>query len=246
MTGGELTVVVFASFAGMFVKSVTGMGYPLFAIPIVSLFVGVEDAVVVIAAPNAAANAILCYRARHGRAHTRDLARLGGFGIAGALTGTSLLVSLPEDPILVALAVTIVGFVIQSLRSPELRIPASTSRRWAPAVGTTAGVMQGAVGVSGPVLAAWLHGYRLDREAFVFSVTLLFFLAGTSQLGLLVARGEYDRSRTVAALLALGPTLAMIPVGARVRGRLAGRSFERALLALLAVSALALVVRVAT
>jgi len=63
--------------------------------------------------------------------------------------------------------------------------------------------MQGAIGVSGPVVAMWFQGYRLSKNAFVFSVTLVFLVSGAAQALLLAGAGEYDRDRLVAVALAL-------------------------------------------
>jgi uncharacterized membrane protein YfcA len=246
MTGAEIAVVLGASLLGAFVKSVTGMGYPLIAVPLITLVLGIEDAVVIVAAPNLAANAVLCFGARHGSDDARDLGALVGWGFAGAFLGTLALVNVPEDPLLIVLAATIVAFVVNSVRSPQLAVDLATSRRWSPVVGGVAGVMQGAVGVSGPVVATWLHGYRLPKDTYVFSVTAIFGVSGAVQFGLLLAAGEVTARRFVVSALAFVPVLAMVPIGTRLRARLGGSGFERAVLAVLVASGLALVVRVAS
>ena len=48
MSGTELAVVLGAVVIGAIAKAITGMGLPLIAIPIASLFVDVNDAIVVI------------------------------------------------------------------------------------------------------------------------------------------------------------------------------------------------------
>ena len=245
MTGGELLVVVAASALGAFVKGVTGMGYPLLAVPLLALVVGVTDAVVLVAAPNLAANAYLCWEARAARGEARDLGRLVGWGILGAAVGTVALVQLPEAPLLLALAATIVAFVVQFVRQPELRIDPATSHRWSPAAGAVAGLFQGAVGVSGPVVATWLHGYRLPKATYVYAVTLIFGVSGAVQLVVLLGQGAMTAERAVAAAVAAVPVALMIPVGIRLRDRLDGPAFERAVLAVLVLAAASLVVRVA-
>ena len=134
MTGAEIAVVLGASLLGAFVKSITGMGYPLIAVPIITLALGIEDAVVIVAFPNLILNATLCLDARDGRGQARDLPALVGAGFLGAFLGTFALVSVPEDPLLIVLALTIVGFVLNYLRDPALRIapgdlPALGTRR---------------------------------------------------------------------------------------------------------------------
>ena len=244
VTGGELLLVVAASALGAFVKGVTGMGYPLLAVPLLALAIGVEDAVVIVAAPNLAANAYLCWEARRFRTGARDLDRLIGFGAVGAVVGTVALVRLPEAPLLLALAITIVAFVVQFVRQPELRIDPATSRRWSPVAGTVAGLFQGAVGVSGPVVATWLHGYRLPKVTYVYAITLIFGVTGAVQLAVLLGQGAMTTDRTVGALVAAVPVAVMIPLGVRLRDRLGGAAFERAVLAVLVLAAVSLVARV--
>lgn len=244
MSGTEIAIVLGASLLGAFVKSVTGMGYPLLAVPLITLAVGIEDAVVVVAAPNMFANLVLCYGARSGRDEARDLGRLIGFGFGGAILGTYALVSVPEDPLLIVLALTIVGFIVNFVRSPELRIRPEVSHRWAPFVGGAAGIMQGAVGVSGPVVATWLHGYRLGKAGYVYSVTAIFGVTGLVQFVLLVFAGKLTADRVVVSALAFVPVVAMIPLGTSLRHRLGGSGFERAVLGVLVASGLALVIQV--
>lgn len=243
MPPADLALVALASLLGAFVKSVTGMGYPLIAIPALTLAIGIEAAVVVIAIPNAIANLLLNLDVRHERAGTRDLGVLVATMAIGAVGGTFVLIEAPERPLLIALALSIFAFVVQRARRPDLRLAPATTRRWAPGVGLVAGLAQGAVGVSGPVIALWFHGYRLPPGAFVYSVTALFLVAGIAQLGVLVVADAFTRDRLIAAAVALVATLAMIPVGTRVRSRLGGAAFERAILALLVASGFSLIWR---
>lgn len=120
----------------------------------------------------------------------------------------------------------------------------ATARRWAAPVGAVAGVMQGAVGISGPIVSSWIHSYRLPRDAFVLSVTLMFLLSGTTQLVVLAAEGEVTGTRLALTLAAVPLVLATVPLGTWVRHRLPEGGFDRAVLGVLALSAVALVVRV--
>ncbi len=246
MSEAELIVVVVGSLVGSFIKSVTGMGYPLVAIPLLTLFIGVEEAVAIVAIPNVAANLLLNLGVRDHYRETRDLPVLALASIGGAVIGTLVLVAAPETPLLIGLALTVFIFVFQRLRRPELRLAPTTTRRWAPVAGGLAGFSQGAVGVSGPIVAMWFHGYRLSKDAYVYSVTALFLMSGAAQLVVLTARGDYDRNRIVAALLALVATVAMIPFGTRLRTRIDGYTFERLVLGLLVVSGVSLLIRAFT
>ncbi len=242
MTTGQLLVVVLASFAGAFVKSITGLGYPVLAVPLIALVLGVDDAVVLVALPNLGANVFLCWESRDARPETRDLGVLVGFGVIGAVIGTVALTRLPEEPLLIVLALMIVAFIIQFLRRPDFAISRSVARRWSPVVGTVVGLMQGAVGVSGPVVATWIHGFRLPPRAYVHSVTFIFGVTGATQIVVLAAQGEFTLERLALAAAAAVPVVIATPIGLRLRSRLAGPTFERVVLGVLTVSAVSLIV----
>ena len=242
MTGTELAIVLVAVVIGAIAKAVTGMGLPLIAIPIASLFVDVDDAIVVIAFPNVLANAFLAGRERSSYAETRDLPTLAIAGVIGAVAGTLLLVNIPERPLVIAVIVAIVAYVVLFFAHPDLRVGPERSRRLAPAVGGVAGVFQGAVGISGPIVGSWIHSYRLPRSAHILSVTSLFFITGLAQLVVLISSGELS-GRVVATLLACIPVFAAIPIGTRLRNSVSVRGFDLAIVGMLSVSALALLLQ---
>jgi uncharacterized protein len=239
VSGSELAIVLVAVVIGAIAKAVTGMGLPLIAIPIASLFIDVDTAIVVIAFPNMLANAFLAVRERSSYPETRDLPTLAIAGVAGAVTGAILLVNVPERPLVIAVIMAIVGYVVLFFAHPEFRVGPERSRRLAPVVGGVAGLFQGAVGISGPVVGSWIHSYRLPRGAHIFSVTSLFFITGLAQLVVLIASGALS-GRVVATLLACLPVIAATPIGTRLRDSVSVRGFDLAIVGMLVVSALAL------
>ena len=242
MTGAELGIVLVAVVIGSIAKAITGMGLPLIAIPIASLFVDVDTAIVVIAFPNVLANFVLAARERSSYAETRDLPVLATAGVIGAILGTLLLVSVPETPLVVAVIVAIVGYIVLFFAHPDLRTTPARSKRLAPFVGGVAGLFQGGVGISGPIVGSWIHSYRLPRSAHILSVTSLFFITGFAQLTVLVASGELS-GRVAATLLACIPVFASIPIGTRLRNSVSVRCFDLAVVGMRAVSALALTIQ---
>jgi hypothetical protein len=173
---------------------------------------------------------------------TRNLGALAISGVIGAVFGTLLFVNVPDEPIVVALIVAIAVYITMFFLKPDLRTSMEQSHRWSPAVGALAGTFQGAIGISGPIVGSWIHSFRLSRGAHILSVTTLFFFSGFAQFGVLAANGELS-GRVVATLLACIPVLATIPVGTRLRDRVSGRGFDLAIIAMLAMSSIALCVR---
>jgi uncharacterized membrane protein YfcA len=242
MSGDELVIALIAMAAGSLIKSISGMGLPLVAVPVITFVADVETAVAVIAIPNLLINATMAWRARDTIETTRDLPMLGITGFVGGVVGTFALVSWSEEPLVAVLVAVVAVYVITYVRAPEFRIEPATSKRLAPFVGTTAGLLQGAIGISGPVVGSWIHSYRLERRAHIFSVTTMFTLAGVSQLATFLVRGDLDGRWTV-ALLGCIPALATIPLGERLRDRFSSEGFDRFIVATIAVTVTALAIR---
>ena len=108
--------------------------------------------------------------------------------------------------------------------------------------GPGAGLLQGAIGISGPLVGSWIHSYRLERRAHILSVTVMFSLAGLSQLVTLLMQGELE-GRWLVALLGCLPAFATIPIGERLRDRFSSEGFDRFIVATIAVTVTALAIR---
>lgn len=242
VSGTEIAIVLAAMLVAWTIKAVTTMGGPVIVVPVASLFIDVEAAIAVVAFPNVLSNLLLAVRERNHRRETRDLPVLAAFGVVGAIVGGFVFVHAPEEPLVAALVVAIVVYVVTFFARPEAAISPDRSRRLAPVVGTTGGLFQGAIGISGPIVGSWIHSYRLPRDVHVLSVTSLFFLTGTAQFTVIAANGELAGLMAV-SLAACIPVLLSVPIGARLRGRLSGRAFDLAIIGVLALSAIALSVR---
>lgn len=246
MTGIELAVVIAAASVGAFVKGVTGLGFPLVGVPLISLFLGVEDAVVIMAFPSVMAN--LWQIATHRRAlrGSQHLRPLAGFSVVGAMVGAQILLVVDEDVLAAFLALAICSYIAMFVREPELQLGERARSTWSPLVGFAGGVMQGAIGIAGPVFATWMHAFRLGRSAYVASISLLFLIAGSAQIASLAALGLFTVDRAVASAVATLPLILLVPIGDRVGRRLPAATFERAALVVLGGSVITLVAKMVT
>jgi uncharacterized membrane protein YfcA len=237
----SILIIVAAMSLGSFVKGVTGQGLPQIAIPVMATFLGVEAAVVIMAIPGVVTNTWLLWNYRARFADTRDLPALLLTGTLGAVTGTVLLDTLDENALSLTLAAMICVYVVVFLAHPQLRLPPRLTRYTSPPVGFVAGVLQGATGISGPLVSTYLHGYRLHKEVYVLSITTVFQVYAVVQVVTLAAVGLYTAERLTLSVLSLLPTMTLLAVGARFTDRLSRRTFDYLVLALLLASAVKLV-----
>ncbi len=242
MTTTTIVVAIASLLIGSLLKSVSGFGLPLVTIPAISFVADIETAVAITAVPNLSLNAALAWRERASLVDTRDLPILGAAGFAGAILGTSVLISVPEWALVALLLAVVLAYAITFFTNPGFHIAAPTARRFAPAVGLTAGAMQGAVGISGPIVASWLHAYRLPRNALIASVTTLFALAAAAQVAALSAGGAMT-GRWWLSLAGVAPALATIPAGARLRNAVSSETFDRIVVVTVTASTVGLALR---
>ena len=238
----ELAAIVAAMIAGAFVKGVTGMGLPPIAIPVMAPIVGVEHAVVVMALPTVVTNTWQAWTNRRSWRDTRHLPALLATGTAGGIAGAWLLTALNEQVLAVTVAVLVLAYVVLQVLRPQARLPEQVGRYGSAPVGLVAGALQGATGLSGSVFATWLHALQLTRSAFVLSIALLFQVSALAQMAGLVAFERYTSRRVSDSLLACVLVMLVLPIGSRWADKLPRRRFDQMVLAVLVLSAVALVV----
>jgi uncharacterized membrane protein YfcA len=132
-------------------------------------------------------------------------------------------------------------YVVVHLARPSFRLSPALTRFTSPPVGLAAGVLQGATGLSGPLISTYLHGYRLEKEAYVLSLTTVFQVWAFVQGIALVSVGLFTRDLLVLSLLSLVPIMGVLPLGARFATRLSRRTFDLIVLTVLVCTATKLV-----
>ena len=244
---GELILILVVMGFSFWVKAITGFGGPLLAVPLLTPFIGVEAAVVVMSFGNVVANLMLLWSNRHAaRGSAPLLARVIGPGALGVVAGTVLLTRLDDRVLSLALAGTVLLYIAASLARPDFALTDAQGRRAAWAVGAVGGLVHGSTGNSGTIFASFYHSLRLGRDEFVFIITVTFLSLGSLQIGTLLNLGSFSDVRVQQALLSIVPVVIATPLGERVSRRLDATVFGRAVLALLALAALSLIVAAIT
>jgi uncharacterized membrane protein YfcA len=238
---GELSIILIAMVVGGFVKGATGLGLPPIAIPVMASFLGVEHAVVIMAIPGVIANASLLWTYRSHLNRTRDLPAMLATGVFGSVAGTTLLTTLDDRILSLALASVIGLYVVVFLAHPSFSLRPTVTRYSSPPVGLAAGLLQGSTGASGPLVSTYMHALRLDKETYVLSVTTIFLVFSVVQTTTLAILGLYTENRLGESLLALVPIMIMLKVGTRLTRGLSRRAFDLMILAVLIASGARLV-----
>lgn len=226
---------------GGFVKGVTGTGLPMVAIPVMAAFIGVPHAVAVMALPTLVTNGWLVWSHRGAAAAASRIAILLATGVVGVGVGTWVLVALDDRLLSLILAGLVIGYVALALARPSFQLGDGLNRRLAPGIGLVSGTLQGATGISGPLVVTYAHARRLERETHVFVVAAIYGTFSVVQAPALFGVGILTPARLLESALALIPILACMWAGMRLARRFSQRTFSRVILVLLVVMAAKLI-----
>jgi len=234
--------MAFALGLGGLVKGATGMGLPIVALPILASFLDVQHAVALLVFPLLATNLWQAWRFRSDLWRADFLPALligGGIGIA---LGTILIASLPERSLSLGVAGVVFAYTALRLLKPQFVVSPGLARRIAAPIGFSAGLLQGATGMGGPIGGTFVHALRLNRTAHAAVLSAMFLLFVIVQIPALAVVGLLTWRIALESMLAVLPAIAMVPVGIWIAGRLSPTAFDRLVLALLIVVAVQLLV----
>jgi uncharacterized protein len=236
-----LILVTFALAAGALVKGATGLGLPIVAMPVMASFIGVPHAIAIMTVPIIITNIWQVWQLREAREEARFLVPMLGCGTIGIGLGTVLLAALPAAHMSLALGLALAAYIVLRLARPGASIGAALRMRLAWPFGFTAGLMQGATGLSAPIGVPFIHALNLGRNALVFSISAMFLVFALVQIAALWGADLLDGEYLLQGLFAMIPVLVFMPIGTMIGRRMNRRAFDIVFLSILAIIAINLI-----
>jgi len=230
----NLAIFVTATFLAAFVTGISGFAFGLIAAGIwLHVITPVQTAVLIVAF-GLLAQGTSVWKLRH----ALNWSRLWPFLLGGALgvpLGVGILEWVNPRHLREGVGVVLILYSLYSLAHPNLKLPATNPVIDA-IVGFLNGVLGGATGLAGIIVAVWcgLSAWPKDQQRAVFQpVAVVVFLMSAGWLG-----AEGAASWDVAWLFVIGlPALACgLWLGLRLYGRLDEQAFRKLILVLLLVS----------
>jgi len=218
-----------------FVKGCVAFGFPTVATPLLALVVDVKTAVAITIVPNIVMDGVQAVRRGGVLGSVRRLAPLLLFGLLGTVAGTYLLAVLSPRAATAVLGGFLLVYVALHAAGLSPRVPPRWERWLAGPVGLVAGVLGGVTNVPGTPLALYFQALGMDKHEFVRSVALSFLFYKLVQLGATAWYGLLTGSLLLASVGLTVVGLGGFALGLRVQDRLAERTFNRLVLALLAI-----------
>lgn len=225
-------------FVASVVNGVAGFGFALVAVAALAVVLDPRPAVVLMSVITPLLQTFqLRYHWEYRSVTPRLVPMLVAAGI-GTIVGSNLLVILPGYVLAIALGLFALWYVASSLRTSPMLVTAATERRIAPIIGGAAGVSNGALGASGPILGSYLLAIGLTGRSFVFAISIAFAVMSAIRVATLAVLGEYTLTVLLLGLGLAVPAWLGQRLGFWLQGRLSAQAFQRIILiALLLASA---------
>ena len=223
----SVAAIAFALFLGGVLKGAVGMGSPLIAVPVMASFVDVRVAVAVLVLPNLATNVWQLWTFRKGQMNGWFPWLFATAGAVGVALGTFVLVRFSPESLKLIIAGAVLIYVGVRLCQPNLSINQTKATRLALPLGTGAGLLQGAAGISAPISVSFLNAMRLPRQVFIPTISLFFTAVSLVQIPLLSAAGILNAEIAILGAAALAPLFLGMPFGALAAKSISAKGFDR-------------------
>lgn len=212
------------------IKGFLGLGITFVAAPMLTVFIGVPEIVVLLALPILLSNLWQAFAGGHARESWGRLWLLIVFLGIGTGIGTRLLLDIDSEILFALLGTLVSSLAIMGLIGATPRIPGKWEGAASPLVGFVAGIVGGMTTMYGPIITAYVTHLGLDKERLVASTALIYVASGGFLLGALAVQGMMTGPAFAASLLAAGPVLVGTCLGNQLRAHTGETMFVKVLL----------------
>jgi len=240
LSTSEFVLIGLAVFFSSFIQTVTGFGFSLLAVPIMSMAVPTELAVVIAATLSTFTSGGQAWTERH-HGDRPTIKRLVLASFIGMPVGIFVLTIATSQQLKIGLAAVIIVFLIVNLRGFRLE---SASTPVDLGAGFVAGVLSTSLSTNGPPLVMALHARHFSPEVFRGTISSVLVSLSAVSLVLFAVTGHFTTD-VAWSLLVAGPALVIgFFIGHRVRSRINPARFRGIVTLLLAVTAVVTLVSV--
>jgi uncharacterized membrane protein YfcA len=226
-----------------FLNGAAGYGFAFVAVVCFAFVLDPKVGIIVISVITPVLTTLQLHRHWAFRGVTRRIAALLAGSVVGTVVGTQLLIILPGYVLSLLLAGFAVWFAVSSMRRGPMKLSAARERYAAPPVGLIAGIANGTVGASGPVLGSYLLAIGLKGRDWVFAISVVFWAMSLIRAVTLGVTGQYHLEIVLLGLALSVPAYVAQAGGFAMQARLSAEAFQRIILVILLVSGANLLVR---
>lgn len=238
LAAGHIASAVAILLAAYFIRGITGFGSGLISVPLLALFLPLKFVVPLVLLLDFTASLVIG-GFNFKRVKWSEIRMLIPFSVVGVVAGTHLLINLPPEPMLIALAIFVFVFALRNLLN--LHGNRQISRGWAVPAGLAGGTVGALFGTGAPPYIIYLNHRLKDKSDLRATFSALFFTEGVMRIvSFLVAGLLLTPAVWLTYLGALPLMLGALYLGGRVHVGLTAGQMARLVGLLLLVSSVTL------
>jgi uncharacterized membrane protein YfcA len=219
----------------------TGAGSTALALPLLVLLLPLKFTVPLLLLLDLVASTIVSARGR-GRLRWDEFGRLVPFLLVGIALGLTLLIQLPERPLLIGLGAFLVAYALYCLM--RRGGPVALSRTWAMPIGLVGGALSALFGLGGVLITLYFAGRLKDKAELRATITAGVLLNSAARVVAFGATGLLTQEGLLLSALLLLPSVAIgLFVGQRLHARVAAAQVLRAVYVVLLIAGASLLAR---
>jgi uncharacterized membrane protein YfcA len=206
---GTLIIVALIILIASSIKGLTGFGFALTSLPLLTMFLEPKTAVPLITVCSVFLDGYTLYEARK-QVQYRGIIPLVISGIIGMILGTYFLVSLDSEAIRLGIGVVTVLFAAASMMG--IRKEISNTKLASIPVGLVSGVLGGSMSISGPPIVLFFNNQNVEKTVFRANLIAYFFSLYVATVpayvfGNLITTDLLSSSAVMVPIMFLGATL---------------------------------------
>jgi len=230
----HILIIIYATFfAAAFIKGLTGLGFVSLCLPVIALFIKLEEAIPLVVLPSLLSNVMVIYQTGRLRQSLRRFWLLYISAFPGIYAGVLILNMVGNYAAKIVLGVLSIAYSLLLLLKIEISIPEKNERILSAPIGLTNGFLNGLTGTQIIPMLPYLLSLKLDRDGMINAINVGFTLSITV---LLIVFGKFNLiSFEIIKYSLIGaiPVVAGIYLGGKLRHKVSEERFRLAVLLLL-------------
>jgi len=224
-----------------FIRGITGFGSGLIAVPLLALILPLQTVVPMVLVLDLSASLMMSHKAR-ADVQWAEIIPLLPASLLGIIMGATLLVNLPREPLLTALALFVIIFALRYLLN--IHGNKRVSRNWSVPVGLSGGLIGALFGTGGPPYLIYLTHRIEDKSRLRGTLSGLLMLDGSFRVVTFLIAGLLG-THLLPLLIASAPVIFLaLYLGHRVHSGISDRQMLKLVGTLLLISGGSLLVKV--
>ena len=233
----DLAGIAVALLLGGMAKGITGIGVPLIAMPILSQFLPIRHAVLLLSMPIILGNIPQALEGGQVLATARKIAAPITGTVIGNIVGVAILLSLNPGHAQAASGALLIVAATLMLAAPKLNLPPAWQKPVGFALGFGAALMESIASVPGPLLATYLISSGATGRAFTKQIAIILVVSIVTLLTTFSGAAHASAADLAISAAASLPAIAGMWLVRPLRDNMSPRSFRMVVLLFVLVAA---------